>query len=208
MVKLTSFFLAGLTILALLTPSRGVAGQILDRLILEVGTVSYSQRQFESYTVIYSVLTNPNESRFVSVGPDTWLPLLLKFRDQMTIEQESQRLSSFQASGTSVDEAFGVLRDRRSRDIIFADFLAVYKLTDVDLRQILHSILRVSEYVKSKSRGKDWQGVRDIKLRDFDWFRKLSRRSPYRIYEGAREFTKIYPNLIRSRSKAPPEGFQ
>lgn len=174
---------------------RAQAEIISDRLVLEINKSAYTQRQLELYAALRSALVSSDPTL---VGQKNWHEQLELFRREMIVEQEAQRLSSTQPNRKTVQAGLDILEDRRKKSAAFATFLKRMQADEPTQRRILASIIRVRAFLASKEKqyAPDSSRLQEKADVDFtaDWFVKLEQRTPYRVFEGARQYMAIDPN--------------
>lgn len=188
------FVFASYLIISVCTYSQ-VYGQVIsDRLIIEINKNSYTQRQMELYIALRSALTS-KELTFVNQA--NWSQQMDFFRREMVMEQEAQRLSSAQPNRKTVQSGLSILEDRQKKSPEFASFLKRMQADEATQRRVLASIIRVRVFLSSKERQYSQDPGRLEEKTELDpkaeWYVKLEQRTPYRAFEGAREYVQIEP---------------
>lgn len=186
--------------------ANAAAPVLLDRLVLEVNKVSFTQRQFELYMALKSILEQGTAGQVELVTERNWSSQLQSFKNEMLVEQEASRLSSVQPNRKMVEASKRMVDNKRQGDLIFSSFLHRVRANDTNIRRTLALVMRVKGFVISRQRqrtgrvaAKQRKGVLD---KDADWFQDLERRVPYRIYEGARKWQPVQlDNLGPSTSR-------
>lgn len=188
------FLFASYLIIFVCTFSQAQAQVISDRLVLEINKNAYTQRQMELYIALRSALTSAEPTL---INKSNWGEQMELFRREMVVEQEAQRLSSAQPNRKTVQSGLAILEERRKKSPAFAAFLKRMQADEPTQRRTLASIIRVRVFLASKERQYSPDSTRLEQKADVDykadWFVKLEQRTPYRIFEGAREYVEIEP---------------
>lgn len=180
---------------------------LADRLVLEVDNTSYSQRQFELYTVLRSALYVEDAAKITFVTEKNWTEQLDLFRLDMLVAQEAQRLSTALPGKRVIDAAAEVVQRKIKRNPRLKEFLLRMKADDTVVRRALSSILRVKSFLLSRERqyGADLSRVEEKADldRNADWFQRLEQRTPHRIFEGAHRYQVIDARAASASGKRP-----
>ena len=178
-----------LAAIAILTaPAKGA---LMDRLLLEVNKISYSQRQFEVFTALQSAAQKNAKQRLLIANKKNWLDLLTTYTHFVILEQEAMRLNNQPPAKSVVAEYLTKIHNRKETDLIFKSFLKKYNLKTNDIKQTVTSIARVEAYIRGrKSTAKNALG-KNLFYEDTPWFKNLLKRTPYRFYEGAKIYKKL-----------------
>ncbi len=177
---------------------------VSDRLVLEINKSAFTQRQMELYTALRSAL---GSSEPTLVDKTNWSEQLELFRREMIVEQEAQRLSSAQPNRKTVQAGLTILEERQKKSQAFATFLKRMQADETTQRRILASIIRVRAFLASKEKqyAPDSTRLQDKTDVDYtaDWFVKLEQRTPYRVFEGSRQYLLIEPANGLQNEKKP-----
>tara|TARA_B100001094_G_scaffold309009_1_gene342251 strand:+ start:304 stop:1044 length:741 start_codon:yes stop_codon:yes gene_type:complete len=200
-VKMRLLNICLLVLSSVLCTSASASGALLDRLVLEVNGVTYSQRQLELYLVTKDALRKPISETLSFVGKSNWSRSLERFINDMVISQEAQRFSGYTPSDVLLNAAKQTLFERREADLIFATFFKRMSVSDSEVRFIISRHLKLTEYLRSRNRKSE--AVPFIKSA---WFLKLKDRAVYRIYKGGDAFKEINPSLLGHGFQLDLEG--
>lgn len=173
-------------------------GAILDRLVVEINTVPFTQRQIESYVTTKASLikvSNLQGGDTLVFNAGNWRGVVDLFSDDMVILQEAQRLGSFQPAEAMVAEAVTILKNKSQGPTGFAQAFQRLGLDEPGLARYCGMILRLEAYRRSKnkqSQSGQGKGVGDSGRPK--WLQDLTSRSVVRIYRGGDVFQTIEPS--------------
>lgn len=188
----------GVVILALLG-SADLWGQnpaLMDRLVVEVNSQPFTQRQVEIYLTMKRSLQAEAKGPVVLISADNWRAGLEEFLGDMLIEQEAQRLNTFQASPAQIDVAEQFVDKRAAQDQGLSRFVQDKGVSRSRMRQALASVLRVKGFILSRQKidgGGAKGGAGKDDMAPLDWMVEIEQRIPYRFFEGARQWQVIKP---------------
>lgn len=163
-------------------------GKIVDRMIVEVNSFPFSQRQLEIYLILKHTLLKKSNGDVVLVNQNNWEASIEEFRVDMLIEQEAQRLNTFQASPAQIDVAEQFVLKKRSQDRDLDGFLKSRKVSHLKLRQTLASILRVRGFILNRDKQNsslENATTKEGNILSQEWIHEMEQRLPYRYFEGA-----------------------
>lgn len=172
---------------------------LLDRLILVVNSSSFTQRQFELYIALNSIISNSEAKAFAIVEKANWQFHLEKFLNHMLIDEKARNLETFRARNNEFKEAQNKLKLIGTQNIIFSQFLKRLAFSPNAIQTELQRAIRVSKFLCHKfnlenkqSNKKCVPGIDTPPLNSsYQWFKSLKKEIPYRVYENAREFKEI-----------------
>lgn len=167
------------------------SGKVVDRLVIDVNGLNYTQRQMELYMVFKDVLQKSQSERIELLGPGNWSLSLTNYINEMIVSQEAQRLSSYSPTELEIESGLQQVSDRQKADFIFASFYNRMNASDSETRQIINQIFRFKSYIRGRSRGNipsDYSS--------FAWFIKIRNRAVYRVFQGADVYMEINPDLL------------
>ena len=172
-----------------------------DRLVLSINNIPYTQRQVEVYISVKESLRKSDAPvRLIEAG--NWMDALTVFGEDMIIQQEAQRLGSFQALEQSTEKFEQLVRDKTKRDKEFGANLARLGVDDVALTRALEGVLRVAAFRRSKDRqaqvgtrpdAEDIESQKESRK----WLDELVERAVVRQYQNAQSYSVIQPTLGR-----------
>jgi hypothetical protein len=172
-----------------------------DRLVLSINNIPYTQRQVEVYISVKEGLRKSDGPvRLIVAG--NWTDALTVFSEDMIIQQEAQRLGSFQSLEQSTEKFEAVVRDKAKRDREFAQNLTRLGVDDLALVRALETVLRVAAFRRSKDRqaqvgtrpdAEDLEAQKESRK----WLDDLIDRGVVRHYQNAETFMVIQPSLGR-----------
>ena len=170
-------------------------GRILDRLLIELNRVSYSQRYVEMYSVAKGLL-DPHASGTPPVaGENNWPAILDDFRDDLLVDQESKRITGVNIDKTVVENALNVIRQKRAEDPAVHAYLQRLGADDALLHKAVLSILNVKLFLTNKQKKEGVTGSASTAVLDkkAPWFVKLEQVTPYRFFEDAHKYVPLSP---------------
>jgi len=172
------------------TPSVSASENVLvDRLLLEVNGMSYSQRQMEIYHLIRQAIDLEIDQPLIVLARETWLDALHGYRDAMVIDHEVQRLGSFRPAKAAIDLAEKIIRTRNEQDERMQELMERLEIGGRTLRQNVAMNLRIEAFRQNKDRPMQNQLGRIAS--GPAWLEELRLRTQVRVFEGAEEFVPI-----------------
>lgn len=162
--------------------------QMVDRMIIEVNSFPFSQRQLEIYLTLKHSLLKKSNGDVALVNQNNWEAFIEEFRIDMLIEQEAQRLNTFQASPAQIDVAEQFIVKKRTQDGNLDNFLKYRNVSHTKVRQVLASILRVRGFILNRDKQNTPNDTVAGKTGDIlsqEWIHEMEQRLPYRYFEGA-----------------------
>lgn len=171
---------------------------LIDRLVLEVDSFSYTQRQLELYIILKNILSKNKPPPLTLIDARNWDQALNEFQIDMLIEQEARRIGSVHLSDKTIAVARKIVAQRSAKDPTFRLFLEHVGADETTIRKTLITILIVRKF----KIGKNLSRNNDSKANLYKWINALQSRIPYRIYEGAKKFEPIQSTTIFTNKKA------
>lgn len=217
-----------LVVSALLAPLKGAEAQLVDRLLVNVDSQNYSQRQFELYMALESLLFTAPEQSSWQVTPANWNEKLAVYVNHMLVDHSARSLETFTARPNEVlvaqkklaqlgDDSWQRFIDRlgfsksaiateRDRMIRVAKFVCHrFRLSQGDSNQNDRGALaRRSAPLPT---CKDGQKV-PLLSKDYRWFHRVVQETPFRVYDGARTYQPLlaYPKPRAQKAISPSKG--
>ena len=173
---------------------------MIDRLVVEINKINYTQRQLETYMVLRGVLADSASGPFKMIDESNWSENLYEYKDHMVIAGEALRLSSLQPAETLITTLMNAIAQKKDTDLIFSNFLKSFQISDQELLSHVITIARVDSYIKGRTSKTSQTLVESSQFRNSAWFKRLSSRVPFRIYENARNFNKLQPDQFPMKS--------
>ena len=185
------FFTKTLFLIFLSSIGSLASGKVVDRLVIDVNGLNYTQRQMELYLVFKDVLQKSQSERIELLGPANWSRSVASYINEMIVSQEAQRLSSYSPTELEIESGIQQVSDRRKADFIFASFYNRMNVSDSETRQIINQIFRFNSYLRGRARGSIASDYSS-----FAWFVKIRNRAMYRVFQGADVYMEINPDLL------------
>jgi hypothetical protein len=191
-----------LTLYMFLKTYAAAAPLLIDRLIVEIGGKSYSQKQLEIYGLIRTIamgepanLGLPNSER--------WPEQVESFKNEMIIvtqlENDQTKLDSFLPEAAKVGEALKALTALQSKDPAVDAFIRGHSLSESQISQTLTTIFRVEGYTRSRLQLSQTRSIDDreqgfVKLDPkAEWFQSLQKATAFRFYSQAKDYKAVSP---------------
>ena len=149
-----------------------------DRLILEVGKNTYTQRQLELHLVIKSIIQN---QQFNPISPSNWLQSLNEFSEDMVIFLASQEIGRFQPQNKKVQIETQRFYDLASKSSQLKSFMERMDVKKVNILENVSKILQIEDYKK-------------LKVKDTTWKSNLSNIYNLRFFEESKKYIEIHPS--------------
>lgn len=189
-------------------PSKGQKGGLLiDRLLVNVDSRHYSQRQFELYMALESLLFQASPGLRWQVDATNWEHRLATYVNHMLVDNAARSLATFNAQPKEIDVAERKLAQIKDgswqKFVVRLGFAQAAVATERDrlirVAKFVCHRLRLSSAGRERASGcKDGQAIPDLS-KDFDWFARIVKETPYRVYEDAKNYQAIppYPAPLR-----------
>lgn len=182
-------------VIAIYLASSSLHAEILNRNLLEVNYVSYSQRNFELYILAKEALFLRKDISPNLVSAGNWKNLLESYKNEMLIDglfsREEHRLITFLPNGDMVDEAYRIFKKSLSRSKVLKNKYSQFKGSEEELKTQLIVLLKVQNYLKSKviknKRNNPFYSIDT----NAPWFVELSKNSQYRFFDDASNYKKM-----------------
>lgn len=222
MLSSPSFHAAVLT-LALLAGAAAApraSAQLVDRLLLSVDNRSYSQRQFELYMALESLLFSGKQPAQWRVTPGNWEAKLGVFIQHMLVDKSARSLATFTAKPEEIDIAVRKLAQIKGPE--WREFVSSLGFSPASFAAERDRMIRVAKFVCHRLRlsragsvaysasqaaaasCKDGQQLPPLS-QDFRWFKRIVQETPYRVYEGARTYQALLP-FPQPKAKIATDG--
>lgn len=181
--------------------SSSLFGKMIDRTLLEAGSKTYSQRNFEVYNfAMVSLFIKPGSSPSELISETNWKSQLEIYKDEMLLntlfDQDSQRLVSLIPNSDMLNASWSLV----TANIRKTDWLSRYKsqkkFTESEIRDQLTIVLKVQAYLRSKDRKRQKKGWRVAVDSDENWFKHLKNTIAYRFFEGAHEYRSLKSHVL------------
>lgn len=182
-----------------LTSSNSYSQVTLDRLILKVGNMNFTQRQFELYIALSSILGNKDSKAYQIVEKNKWLDLLELYLNHMIIDQKARNLESFKPSKNEIIEAKSKINQVKTDNLFLSQFMSRLNYSDSAIEVEMTRALRITRYLcymfnleNKKAKEKCVAGINTPPLdNSFEWFKRLKKDISFRVYDSAREYKEI-----------------
>jgi hypothetical protein len=190
------FLLLGMCIFFVCLNASRAESQIGDRLVLAVNGAPWSQRSIEVHILLREALRADQKGKVPKIDAKSWPLAIDAFIDDAVVQQEAQRLGSFQPSEAAMRRAKDEVLARRQADPDFAASLTRLGVDDASLERSLQNILRIEAFRRSKERqaAVSARGDDSGDENSMSWAQALRERAVARIFQGAREWVEIHPN--------------
>lgn len=194
---LSTFVLSFLCATALTAEPR-----MLDRLIVEINGKSFSQRQIEIYHALRTIVAGGGPRKAL-LDESSWKEAVESFKNEMlvyaNIEGDQQRMDSFQADKTALQQAEREIQRLQLDDKPLLDRFKRLGLTEAEIQRNLLIIFRIQAYVRSRVQvlnpELETKGLLDVDSKA-DWFTSLLRSTTFRFYDSAKDYV-----LLQARKK-------
>ena len=164
----------------------------VDRLLLDVNGIHYTQRQMESYVLIRGLLSS---GPTIVMGADRWAESLQVFEALVLMEQEAFRLGGYQPSEAMQKQAMLVVERKFSEQRSLSDSALSMGLVGRNIERVVSNILRIEGLRRSRiSRGGtvNVPSLAEIDLgaykEDQKLIQELKSRAVVRHYDGVSSF--------------------
>ncbi len=162
------------------------ASEVVDRLIVEVDRISYSQLHIEAYCLLTDALGGRTELR--QPNKVNWNELRAQFVTDMIIDQEALRVGGYEASRKMIEQARTILDQKTQITPDLSSRLQRYELKGPNLERLLAQAIRVESYKRSKQRQASVPDDRrdaaiHISSKFSSWQRSLEQRAVVRFLE-------------------------
>jgi len=168
---------------------------LLDRLVVEVNSVTYTQRQVELFYGVFQAISLEDSKDFTGISPANWSRVLQEYIRFMLIEQEAHRLGSYFPSNNMIEKATEVFLLKKQRDPEIAKLVTRLFADRKSIRQSIVSVLRVASFLRSKMRRAGTDSKTDKKMwLDFaeqEWFQQLMQRAIIRYLSDGQRYREI-----------------
>jgi hypothetical protein len=205
-----SFVLA----LALASGAATARAQVLDRLVVAVNDLSFTQRQVEAYIVLKESMRKTADGRTRVVDEGNWRDALTVFSEDMVVLGEVERLGGAQPPSPLVEKYLATLRERAAPGSALAQTLTRLGVGGDTLRLTVESVLKVAIFRRTKARQttthedkpkaaggaakSDADGV-DLDAKTPErprWLEELEGRALVRRYRDAERYVAISPSAL------------
>ncbi len=174
---------------------------LLDRALVEVNNITYSQRQFQLYEALLPLANG--EPGIKAATTESWRILIDEFICHMMIDHEALRIAASQPN----DKVLASLEDQ-AKLLLNGEasaYLADLGADSSALNSTLTTILRVKRYVAGRNGVDERTPLKIDQLKDQKWFQSLRERTPYRLYKDADHYQALgalrYP--VKAGSSKP-----
>lgn len=177
-------------------------GQFIDRLLVNVDSRHYGQRQFELYMALESLLFKAKPGRRWQVDATNWEPRLATYVNHMLVDNAARSLATFNARPNEIDVAEKKIA--RIKDGSWQRFISRLGFAKAAVAAERDRLIRVAKFVchrlklsgagkRAVSSGcKDGEALPSLS-KDYAWFARIVKETPYRVYEGAKNYQPILP---------------
>lgn len=168
---------------------------LLDRLVVEINSVSYTQRQIELFDAVFRTISIEETQQYIELNQATWKKTLDEFINFMLIEQEAHRLGSYLPSSSMIERALEVFNKGKGRYEGLHATLVRLQADERSIRQAIISVLRVASFLRSKKRRtvntQSSNAAQWLEFGSEDWFAQLKQRAIVRYMAGGRDWKRI-----------------
>lgn len=199
---MTQTFRLALIALAMLLPAATPA-QLVDRLLLNVDSRHYSQRQFELYMALESLLFRGNVGGRWQVDATNFEQRLSTYVNHMLVDNAARSLATFNARPKEIDVAERKLA--QVKDGSWQRYVAKLGFAKAAVAAERDRLIRVAKFICHRLRLSNAEGKRTLSSgcqdgqaiptlsKDYAWFGRIVKETPYRVYEGAKNYKPILP---------------
>jgi hypothetical protein len=174
----------------------GSKKSIGDRVVVEINNIVYTQRQLEVYITVKESLKSAQSSEIRFVNASSWPVFLEEFKQDMIIEQEAQRLASFNPTERMILKAEEIYRNKIENNIELRE--AMLKL-DIDKNTLIRTIpsaLRIEAFRRSKEKRTDELKEKEVASGlvsgpKQQWLIELEQRAVVRFFDGATSYEPV-----------------
>lgn len=222
---------AALLALGLGLGTRPAQAQLVDRLLVNINSQNYSQRQFELYMALETLLFTSSPRSSWRVSRENWNEKLEVYVNHMLVDHNARALETFTARPNEVliaqkklaqikDGSWQRFVDRlgfsksavateRDRMIRVAKFICHrFRLSKGESQSGSTKKLRSQGSLASKQGRpaampscQDGQQLPGLS-KDYRWFHRVVQETPFRVYDGARTYQ---PLLAFPKLSKPPK---
>ncbi len=172
--------------------------RLLDRLIFEINSKSFSQRQIEIYHSLRTLAAGEAPSKAL-LNATNWKESIERLKNEMlvysNIESDTQRMESFQPDNAALKAAELRIQKAQLEDPGIQELFKRLRIKEDEIQAELVVIYRVEAFIHGRAVVSTPARDKESKLREIDtkseWFRALERLTPYRLYDGASEFVAL-----------------
>lgn len=169
---------------------------LVDRLILEIGVNSFTQRQLELYMTLKRTLQDQDPKEVVFINKENWTKSIFEYRDDMILIQEANRLGHGRPSKKILDDAVKYILKVRSVSVSFDTFIKKMGASSQEIKRVLASIFQVRIFSLSKNKAKN---KHENKIKQLEkhkvWLKDIKSKYAFRFYEGAQYYKSIRPYI-------------
>ena len=127
-----------------------VQAALVDRVVIEVNSIAYTQRQIELFIAVFDAISNEMEQNVRTVGPSNWQEVLNQFESFMLVEQEAHRLGSYLPSNNMIEKGFEIYQEKVKKDAALKEIAERLKANEKSVKKSIISVLRVAAFLRSK----------------------------------------------------------
>ena len=167
----------------------------MDRLLIELNRVSYSQRYVELYSVVEKMITTTRATPIAIADESNWSTLLEEFKDDLLVEQEAKRVAGISIGKNVLQAALALIAEKREKDPAINAYMVRLGVDDDTLHKATLSVLSIKSFLvrKQKKDGDAAAGPFPTLDKQAPWFIKLEQVTPYRYFEDAKKYVALSP---------------
>lgn len=185
-----------LKLILLVIFSSNAAGEdrLLDRIIVEINSIAYTQRHIELFVSVFDSISNSPDQKVRIADEKNWTSILTQFQNFMLIEQEAHRLGSYLPSNNMIEKGHDIYKDRYVSDENLKLNSNRLHASESSIKKSIISVLRVASFLRSKQNRGSTQLNSDTEFQEFassPWFSSLQDRAIIRYMDEGKTFKTI-----------------
>lgn len=167
---------------------------IMDRLIVEIDHIAFTQVQMESYLLVVALLSQQKLTpEQMVVSAEDWEEKLKNFVVDMTIDQEALRSGGYEPNVKMIDQARQLFASRIESDSLLSDRLRRLQIDGIYRDRLLTQSLRVESYRRARQRQASVERSDSsvhTGTRLLSWIKELEQRAVVRFF--SRQYMRIH----------------
>lgn len=194
----TKLILVKLCCLAILFSELTVRAEtrVGDRLILEIGRISYPQSYLEAYMYIRYLISSHLKNLGQVPQFPTWTQALEEFKSEMIISREAKKLGRFYPTQDRLQAIIPLVEAKMVTDQDFSKLIQRLGLERQLIIKITAEILQVYDFKRHKRR-----------TQENSWFQILEKNYIVRFFFGAEKHVLIQPKVDLNPSSQNTHNF-
>ncbi len=162
-----------------------------NRVVLQIGNQVYTQRQVEIYNFVEVIFSFDASQQgelshlsYSEVSDKNWGSILNYFLDRMVLNQEAERLGSYEPLENIVSKAIQVYSEKIKENRNIQSYVEHLKIEEHEIKKALIVILRVKSFDQSQKRMKSVDQADPL-------LEELKMKYLVRFFENAKSWKKI-----------------